>query len=51
LERLPGALKVEPRTYYPGCKSRGVSLPLAMISEGFETINDSPMVDDNDLPF
>jgi len=35
LERLDGAVKLAPRTFYPGLKSRGVSLPLAMISDGF----------------
>lgn len=34
LERLPGAVKVEPRTYFPGLKSRGVGLPLTMVIEG-----------------
>lgn len=36
LERLPQAMKVDTRTYYPGCKSRGVSLPITMVSDGFE---------------
>jgi hypothetical protein len=33
LERLPDARKEEPRTYFPGIKSRGVSVPLKMVSE------------------
>ncbi|MCK4521676.1 MAG: hypothetical protein KAU20_03810, partial [Nanoarchaeota archaeon] len=35
LERLPDAKRVEPRVYYPGCNSRGVSLPMIMISDGY----------------
>lgn len=32
LERIPGAEKVESRTFAPGLRSRGVSLPLDLIS-------------------
>lgn len=38
LERLPGAMKVGPRTYFPGLKARGVSLPLTMVTEGSDEI-------------
>jgi putative DNA primase/helicase len=36
LERLPGAEKVEPRTYFPGLKSRGISIPLSLLSDGVQ---------------
>jgi putative DNA primase/helicase len=42
LERLPGASKVEPRTYYPGLKSRGVSIPLELINRDQEATIYSP---------
>ena len=59
LERLPNAGKVDPRVYYPGCKSRGISLPLEMISDGAQFFNVVPKIadpspasnDKDDLPF
>jgi len=47
LERLPDSEKLEPRTYYPGLKSRGISLPISMISDGFksETFNHDTLKD------
>ncbi|MBL4809047.1 MAG: hypothetical protein JKY43_03190 [Phycisphaerales bacterium] len=55
LERLPDSGKIEPRVFYPGCKSRGISLPISMITDGIESFHvDStigqPLTDD-DLPF
>jgi putative DNA primase/helicase len=49
LERLPGANKVEPRTYYPGLKSRGVSIPLQLINRDKDREQQSVM--ELDIPF
>jgi len=44
LERLPSAERVEPRTYFPGMKSRGVSLPLSMLTDSLDEFKDDPRV-------
>lgn len=59
LERLPGASKEDPMTYYPGIRSRGVSVPLSMVTEGSQDIpNEMPSYfaakysdKDDDMPF
>lgn len=33
LERIPGAERVEPRVFFPGHSSRGVSLPISLITD------------------
>lgn len=51
LERLPGAEKVAPRVYYPGCNSRGVSIPMELISEGYDQMEyRKPVTVSNDIP-
>ena len=40
LERLPGAEKTDPKSFYPGLKSRGVSIPLTNIMEGLEATSE-----------
>jgi len=42
LERLPGAEKVEPRTYFPGMKSRGVSIPMSMVTDALQEFSEDP---------
>lgn len=44
LERLPNAERVEPRTYFPGMKSRGVSLPLSVVTESIDEFKEDPRV-------
>ncbi len=57
LERLPGAEKENPRTFYPGHAARCVKLPIKMILENGDTKNltGSPIEDKEDkieeLPF
>lgn len=55
LERLPGAQKISSRTYYPGCNSRGVAVPMGMITDGLESKADIPNsfreVPDDEMPF
>lgn len=42
LERLKDAERVEPRTYYPGMKSRGVSLPMSIVTDSLSEFVDDP---------
>lgn len=57
LERLPGAQREEPKVYFPGIKSRGVSVPLSMVTDGTSDIPlEVPRVaswinKDDDFPF
>ena len=56
LERLPGAEKEEPMTYFPGIRSRGVSVLLSMVSEGSDMPIETPysaqwMSEKDDCPF
>lgn len=56
LERLPGAEKVEPMTYFPGIRSRGVSVPLSMVTDGSDMPIETPyshqwMGEQADCPF
>jgi putative DNA primase/helicase len=61
LYRIPGADKVEPRAFFPGMKSRSVSLPLSMVTDALEEFKDDPRVmlknswnktiADEDMPF
>lgn len=44
LERLPNAERVEPRAYFPGIKSRGVSLPLSIVTDAIGEFKDDPRV-------
>jgi putative DNA primase/helicase len=51
LERLPNAERVEPRTYTPGIKSRGVSVPLSIVTEAMNDFRDDPLVSRNSNQF
>lgn len=57
LERLPGAEKEDGKTYNPGLRARGVSVPLNMVTEGssdmpLEVPYSAPWVGgENDCPF
>lgn len=44
LERLPNAERVEPRAYTPGIKSRGVSVPLSIVTDAINEFKDDPRV-------
>lgn len=60
LERLKDAERVEPRTYFPGMKSRGVSLPLSLVTDSLNELADDPKINahkakteptDDEFPF